>query len=312
MDQLQIFTGTANPKLAADICTKLDIRPGGLVIRKFADEEIFVQVTESVRGKDAFVVQPTCRPGSAHLLELLIIIDALKRASAGRITAVVPYFGYARQDRKDQPRVAITAKLIANLLTTAGADRVLSMDLHAAQIQGFFDIPVDHLTGTHLFREYIIRQKLECPVIVSPDVGGVVRARQVLEGIHNSSLVIIDKRRPRSNMAEVMNVIGEVKGCDLVIVDDLIDTAGTLKAAARALVDKGARSVRACATHGVLSGAAFENIAAAPIDKVVVTDTIPVMAPADSKIEILSVADMFASAIQRIHLGQSVGAMFSK
>jgi len=311
MNNLRIFSGTANTLLADSICKKLGISQGEILIKRFADQEIFVQIKESVRGQDVFVIQSICRPGTDRLVELLIIIDALKRASADRITAVIPYMGFARQDRKDQPRVAITAKLIANLLTTAGADRILTMDLHSAQIQGFFDIPVDHLTAVTLFREYILKQKLDNPAIVSPDVGGVVRARQVLEGMTNSELVIIDKRRPSRNRAEVMNVIGEVKGKNLVIIDDIIDTADTLTKAAKALVEKGALSVYACATHGVFSDKAFENINNSDIIKVIVTDTIPLQENASKKIEILSVAELFANTIKRIHLGESVGELFN-
>jgi len=309
MKNLRIFTGTANPGLCEQITQRLDMQSGSLTIRNFADQEIFVQVKESVRGKDIFVIQPTCNPGHYHLLELLIIIDALKRASADRITAVIPYFGYARQDRKDQPRVAITSKLIANLLTVAGASRILAMDLHAAQIMGFFDIPVDHLSAVTVFVDHIRKVCPKDTVIVSPDTGGVVRARQVAQAL-NANLAIIDKRRPGHNKAEVMNVIGEVEGHDLVIIDDMIDTAGTLCEASKALIAKGASSVIACATHGVLSGEAYDNINASPLKKVIITDTIPSDRKRSDKIEVLSVAPLFAAAIEKIHKGESVGELF--
>jgi ribose-phosphate pyrophosphokinase len=303
MDNLTIFTGTANPDLCVQISRALGLRAGSLTIRNFADQEIFVQIRESVRGKDVFIIQPTSKPGHYHLLELLIIVDALKRASADRITAVIPYFGYARQDRKDQPRVAITAKLIANLLTVAGVNRILAMDLHAAQIMGFFDIPVDHLSAVTVFVEHLrkTRPKDET-VIVSPDTGGVVRARRVAQML-DANLAIIDKRRPGHNKAE---------GLDLVIIDDMIDTAGTLSEASRALMEKGARSVIACATHGVLSGEAYDNINASPLKKVIITDTIAVDRTRSDKIEVLSVAPLFAAAIEKIHKGESVGELFKE
>lgn len=312
MEKLKIFSGTANVKLSQDIANQLGVTLGQIEIRNFADSEIFVKIKESVRGKDVFVIQPTSSPGHYNIIELLIIIDALRRASAGRITAVIPYFGYARQDRKDQPRVALTSKLMANLITVSGANRILTMDLHAAQIQGFFDIPVDHLAAVPVFENYVKNMsayKDDNLVIVSPDTGGVARARNLASRV-NLNLAIIDKRRPKSNVAEVMNVIGEVKGKDLVILDDMIDTAGTLAKGADALFDHGAKSVTALASHGVFSGKAFENIKKSKINKVLVTDTIFHEFGQESKIEILSVESLFAMAIARIHEEESVGALF--
>ncbi len=307
MTNLRIFSGTANLPLSEKIAEYLGLKLGEITIKNFSDSEIFVQIKESVRGKDVFVVVPTCKPGHYNLMELLIIIDALKRASAERITAVIPYFGYARQDRKDQPRVAITAKLICNLITKAGADRVLVMDLHAAQIQGFFDIPVDHLTAMPVFSHHISSLKIEDLLIVSPDVGGVVRARRLSGSLH-TNLAIIDKRRPKHGQAEVMHIIGDVDGKNLIIVDDIIDTAGTLSEGVKALYKAGAKSVMAVASHGVFSASAYENLANSGIDKVFVTDTIPTLA--HPKIEVLSVAKMFAQAIEKIHKGESVGELF--
>jgi len=312
MEKLKIFSGTANLKLSQNIASQLGVDLGQIEIRNFSDSEIFVKIKESVRGKDVFVIQPTSNPGHYNILELLIIIDALRRASAGRITAVIPYFGYARQDRKDQPRVALSSKLMANLITVSGANRILTMDLHAAQIQGFFDIPVDHLAAVPVFENYIKNMRAykdDNLVIVSPDTGGVARARNLASRI-NANLAIIDKRRPKSNVAEVMNIIGEVEGKDLIILDDMIDTAGTLAKGADALFEHGAKSVTAFATHGVFSGKAFENIKKSKINKVLVTDTIFHEFDENSKIEILSVASLFSMAIARIHEEESVGALF--
>jgi ribose-phosphate pyrophosphokinase len=309
MNNLRIFSGTANLPLSEKVASHLGMRLGELTIKNFSDSEIFVQIKESVRGKDVFVIVPTCKPGHYNMMELLIIIDALKRASAERITAVMPYFGYARQDRKDQPRVAITAKLISNLITKAGADRILVMDLHAAQIQGFFDIPVDHLSAIPVFASHVRNMNLEDLVIVSPDVGGVVRARR-LSGILHANLAIIDKRRPKHGQAEVMHIIGEVEGKNLIIVDDIIDTAGTLSEGVKALFKAGAKTVMAFASHGVFSANAYENINNSGINRVFVTDTIPTLA--HPKIEVLSVAKIFAQAIERIHRGESVGELFKE
>src|SRR5919112_950949 len=258
-EQIRIFCGNANPALTADVCECLGMQPGLISARTFSDGELQVQILENVRGVDAFCIQPTCNPVERNLFELLLMIDAMKRASAGRITAVLPYYGYARQDRKDKPRVPISAKLVASLLERAGADRVLSLDLHAAQIQGFFDIPVDHLFASPVMVEHFRAQELENMTIVSPDAGGVERARAFAKRL-NSPLAIIDKRRADANVAEVMNIIGDVRGRNCIVVDDLIDTAGTLVKGAEALINAGAASVSACATHAVLSGPAVQRI----------------------------------------------------
>lgn len=309
MNKLRLFSGTANLPLAKKIADELGVTLGDIVIKNFSDSELFVQIKESVRGKDVFVIQPTCAPGHYNVIELLIIIDALKRASADRITAVIPYFGYARQDRKDQPRVAITSKLMANLITTAGVDRVLTMDLHATQLQGFFDIPVDHLNARPVFINHVRNQAPEDLVIVSPDTGGVVRARMIAREL-DANLAIIDKRRPGANVTEVMNVIGDVEEKNLIIIDDIIDTAGTLCKAASALKERGARSVSAFSSHGVFSGKAFDNINNSEIERVITTDSIHTDLSGCSKIEVLSVAELFAQAIRRIHDGDSIGELF--
>jgi ribose-phosphate pyrophosphokinase len=310
-DRLQLFTGNANPALATEIASHLDMQLGNCVMRQFSDGEIYLQIQENVRGGDVFVIQPTCTPVERNLMELLLMIDALKRASAGRITAVLPYYGYARQDRKDKPRVPISAKLVAALLETAGADRVLTLDLHAAQIQGFFDIPVDHLFSSPVMIEYFKAHNVKGRTVVSPDAGGVERARAFAKRL-NAPLAIIDKRREEANIAEVMNVVGEVKGRHCLLVDDLIDTAGTLVKGAEALLEKGALSVSACATHAVLSGPAVERIEASSLHEVVVTNSIPLSEAGrgSGKIKQLSIANLMADAIRSIHEETSVSVLF--
>src|SRR5690349_7990516 len=291
-DQLKIFTGNANPSLASKICASLGCTLGAASVEPFSDGEIRLQILENVRGADVFVVQPTCTPVDRHLIEVLLMTDALKRASAERITAVLPYYGYARQDRKDKPRVPISAKLVAKMIQTAGADRILALDLHAAQIQGFFDIPVDHLFAAPVMVEYFEgRYKPADLTIVSPDAGGVERARSFAKRL-NAPLAIIDKRRTDVNVAEVMNIIGEVRGKHCLIVDDLVDTAGTLVKGVDALLDQGAKSVSACATHPVLSGPAVERVCGSPLQELVVTNSIPLSGQAAKcgKIKALSVA----------------------
>jgi ribose-phosphate pyrophosphokinase len=309
-DRLKVFSGNANVALAAEICSHLGRKPGEASVRTFSDGEIYLQIQENVRGMDVFVVQPTCTPVDRNLLELLLMMDALKRASAARITAVLPYYGYARQDRKDKPRVPISAKLVAELLETAGADRVLTLDLHAAQIQGFFDIPVDHLFATPVLIEYF-RNLEDDVIVVSPDAGGVERARAFAKRL-NKPLAIIDKRRDEPNVAEVMNVIGDVRGKHCLMVDDLIDTGGTLVNGAEALLAAGAKAVSACATHAVLSGPAVQRVEESPITEVVLTNSIPLSREAArcSRIRILSVASLLAKAIQSIHEETSVSTLF--
>jgi len=309
---LTIFSGNGNRELAEAICKCVEVRPGQSEVTSFSDGEIFVEIGENVRGVNCFVVQPTCSPANDNLMELLIMIDALKRASAGSIVAVIPYFGYARQDRKVKPRTPISAKLVADLLTTAGADRILTVDLHAGQIQGFFNIPVDHLYSMPVMIEHLRTQfSGNQTVIVSPDAGGVERARAYAKRI-DSSLAIIDKRRERANVSEVMHIIGDVKGKDAILVDDIIDTAGTLTHAAKALADAGARTVSACCTHPVLSGPAIERIEASPLTQLIVSDTIPLRpeAKASKKIKQLSVARILGEAIKRIHHGDSISSLF--
>lgn len=308
--KLKILTGNANPQLAQEIADHLGVQLVESRVGRFSDGEISVRIEETVRGADVFVIQPTCPPVQENLMELLIIIDALKRASARSITAVIPYYGYARQERKSQPREPIAAKLVANLLTVAGASRVLTIDLHAAQIQGFFDIPVDHLKGVPILAEYLISKGLRGCVVVSPDVGGVTRARSLAEHI-DGSLAIIDKRRPQPNVSEVMNIIGDVAGKPAVIVDDMVDTAGTVCEAAAALIKNGASEVTVACTHPVLSGRAIERLAAAPIKELVVTNTIPLPESKRlDKITVLSVAPLFAEAIRRIYEELSVSILF--
>ena len=316
-ENIKVFSGNSNPEFAKTVCKELGISLGNSEVKTFADGEVSVSLNETVRGADVFLIQSTCKPVNNHLMELLVMIDACRRASAGRITAVIPYFGYARQDRKAKSRDPISAKLVANILTTAGADRVLTMDLHAAQIQGFFDIPVDHLLGNPTFVKYYLEKFPEDKfnhddfVVVSPDVGSVARARAFAAKVH-MGLAIVDKRRQKANVCEVMNVIGDVKGKTCILYDDMIDTAGSLCNAAQALVDVGgAKEVYACATHGVLSGPAFERIEASPIKEVVVHNTIPVVDLTPSgKVKSLDVAPIFAKAISHIHGGTSIADLF--
>jgi ribose-phosphate pyrophosphokinase len=310
-DRIKIFTGNANPALTQEICDFLGLPLGLSSVKTFADGEIYLQIHENVRGADVFAVQPTSKPVDRNLMELLLMIDALRRASADRITAVLPYYGYARQDRKDKPRVPISAKLIAKLLEKAGADRILALDLHAAQIQGFFDVPVDHLFATPVMIDYLKAVQTPATVVVSPDAGGVERARAFAKRI-NVPLAIIDKRRDDVNVAEVMHIIGEVADRECLIVDDLIDTAGTLVKGAEALMNEGAASVMACATHAVLSPSAVERIEGSKIKEVVLTNSIPLSEEARrcTKIRTLSVAPLLARAIQSIHEETSVSTLF--
>jgi ribose-phosphate pyrophosphokinase len=314
MKNICIFTGRSNPALAEAICRAVDVPLGQAAVGAFADGEVSVEIGENVRGVPCYVVQPTCAPANQSLMELLVMIDALHRASAQSIVAVVPYFGYARQDRKTKPRTPITAKLVANLITAAGADRVLSMDLHAGQIQGFFDIPVDNLYAMPVLLDELRNHGLYGPrtVVVSPDAGGVERARAFAKRL-NTGLAIVDKRRPAPNVSEIMNIVGDVGGMDAVIVDDLVDTAGTLVNAARALIDAGAKSVHACASHAVLSGAAIQRIKDSPISSLIVTDTIPLGPRADAayqKILVCSVGPLIGEAVRRIHHGDSISGLF--
>lgn len=310
-DRLRIFTGTANPGLAESICEHLNVPLGDCLVKTFSDGEIWVQVNENVRGADVFVVQSTCTPVDRSLMELFLMMDAFRRASAKRITAVLPYYGYARQDRKDKPRVPISAKLVASLLVTAGADRVLALDLHAAQIQGFFDVPVDHLFAAPVMVEYLKQLQLQKLTVVSPDPGGVERARAFAKRLR-AQLAIIDKRRDRPNVAEVVNVIGKVGGRNCLIVDDMADTAGTLVKSAAALTEQGAKSVYACCTHPVLSGPAIHRIENSPLTELVVSDSIPLRARAKDckRIRQLSVAPLLAEAIESIHEETSISRLF--
>ncbi len=307
---LKIFTGNANPELAKEICAFLCIPLGSAVVKRFSDGEINVEIRDNVRGVDVFIIQPTCPPVNDHLMELLVLMDALKRASAKRVTAVLPYYGYARQDRKVLPRAPITAKLVADLLTAAGVSRVLTMDLHAGQIQGFFNIPVDHLYSSPVMLEYIRANYRDDVVVVSPDAGGVERARAMAKRL-NASLAIIDKRREGPNVATVMNIIGEVEGKTAVMLDDMVDTAGTLVQSADALRAKGVKNIFACATHGVLSGPAIERLEKSQIEELVVTNTVPLGEKSlCRKIRVLSVAPLLGEAIKRIHFQDSVSSLF--
>jgi ribose-phosphate pyrophosphokinase len=308
---LSIFTGNSNRPIAEEICKFVEIPLGRAEVTHFSDGEIYVEINENVRGVNTFVVQSTCTPVNQALMELLIMIDALKRASAGSIVAVIPYFGYARQDRKVKPRTPITAKLVADLISSAGADRVVAMDLHAGQIQGFFNIPFDHLYGMPVFIDEFRQMGLSDVVVVSPDAGGVERARAYSKRM-NATMAIIDKRRSAPNVSEVMHVVGDVKGKSAIIVDDIIDTAGTLCNAARAVMDAGAKSVKACASHPVFSGEAIERIEASPLTRVVVTNTIPLSeaGKASSKIKVLSVGRLLGEAVKRIHHGDSISSLF--
>ncbi len=309
--ELKVFHGSAHPQLARDITGHLGISMGQARLRRFPDSEVAFQIDENIRGTDVFIVQPTSNPVDAHLMELMIMTDAFRRSSAARITAVIPYYGYARQDRKDKPRVPISAKLVANLLGAAGINRVLTMDLHKAQIQGFFDIPVDHLFAAPVIIEYLARRGYPDLTIVAPDAGGAERARAYAKRL-DAELAVIDKRRTEDGTAEVMNVIGDVGGRTCVIQDDIIDTAGTIVKAANALKEAGATRVSACAVHGVLSGPAIDRIEAAPVDELIVTDTIA-LAPRSaqcSKVRVLSVARLLAQAIRSIHEETSVSSLF--
>lgn len=307
--QLIIFSGSSNPELTRKICDYLNLTEGLLELKRFSDGEIWAKYKENIRGRDVYIVQSTMPPAE-NLMELLILLDAAKRSSARRVTAVIPYFGYARQDRKDQPRVAVTAKLVADIITKAGADRVITMDLHAAQIQGFFDIPLDHLYASPIFTEVFKEKRYKNLVIVSPDVGGIKIARSYAKRL-KAGLVLIDKRRPNHNKAEVMNIIGDVEGKDILLVDDLIDTGGTFVAAISALKMRGANNIYGAITHPLLSGEAVEKIENSELSKLYVTDTIPVreLKP-DNKIEVRSSAELFAEAIIRSHYDESISSLF--
>ena len=314
--EIKVFCGNAYPEFAKGICDELGLNIGEVEVKAFADGEVSVSVYESVRGCDVFVVQPTCKPVNDNLMELLIMMDAFRRASAGRITAVIPYFGYARQDRKAKGRDPISAKLVANMITAAGADRVLTLDLHAAQIQGFFDIPVDNMLGNPVFVKYYMHKfdpaayDHDDIVVVSPDVGSVARSRAFATKVH-MGLAIVDKRRQKANFCEVMNVIGDVKDKICILYDDMIDTAGTLCNAAQALMDNGAREVYACASHGVLSGSAFDRIQASPLKEVMLLNTIPLPEKCrGSKIRQLDVSPLFAKAITRIYNETPISSLF--
>jgi len=308
---LKLFSGNAHPSLAREICDVLKIPMGAMNLTRFSDGEIYCQILENVRGTDVFVVQPLGPPVNENLMELLIVMDALKRSSAQRVTAVVPYYGYARQDRKDKPRVPISAKLVADLISAAGADRVLTMDLHAPAIQGFFNIPVDHLFAAPVIIEHVARMKIPNLVIISPDAGGVERARAYAKRLH-ATLAIIDKRRVEKNVAEVLHVIGDVKGMNALIVDDIVDTAGTLTGTVKALKQEGVGRIYACFTHPVLSGPAHDRLRASELEKVVVTNTIPVDSgkQSDARVEVLSIAPLLGEAIRRIHTNSSVSSLF--
>jgi ribose-phosphate pyrophosphokinase len=314
--EMMVFAGNANPQLAQDIASYLTMPLGKAVVGRFSDGEIMVEILENVRGKNVFIVQPTCAPTNDHLMELLVMVDAMRRSSAGRITAVVPYFGYARQDRRPRSaRVPITAKVIANMLTVAGVDRMLTVDLHADQIQGFFDMPVDNVYASPILLGDVWRSKnnhKEDVVVVSPDVGGVVRARALAKRLDDADLAIIDKRRPRANESQVMHIIGEVEGRTCILVDDLVDTAGTLCKAAKALKDHGAAKVKAYSTHAVLSGPAVQNIENSELDELVVTDTIPLWpeAKACGRIRVLSIAEMLAETMRRMNNEESVSSLY--
>ncbi|BBO59448.1 ribose-phosphate pyrophosphokinase [Mycoavidus sp. B2-EB] len=313
-DGLMVFTGNANPELARGVVEMLGIALGKAMVSRFSDGEIQVEIQENVRGKDVFVLQPTCAPTNDNLMELMIMVDALKRASAGRITAAIPYFGYARQDRRPRSaRVAISAKLVANMLQIAGVDRIITMDLHADQIQGFFDIPVDNIYATPILLGDLRKQNYENLLVVSPDVGGVVRARALAKQL-NTDLAIIDKRRPQANVAEVMHIIGEVEGRTCVIMDDMVDTAGTLCKAAQVLKERGARQVFAYTTHPVLSGQAVQRVMESELDELVVADTIPLRAEARAcvKVRQLSSAGLLAETFSRIRRGDSVMSLFAE
>lgn len=303
----KIFAGTASELFAKEVCKKLDVPLAKAEIKRFSDGEISVQISESVRGRDVFIIQSTGAPSNDNLMELLVMTDALRRSSANTINAVVPYFGYARQDRKAAPRVPITAKLVANMFQTAGIDRVVTIDLHAGQIQGFFDIPVDNLYGSIVFQEYITMKNLPNPIIASPDIGGVARARYFAQRM-GLDMVIVDKRREKANESEVMNIIGNVQDRNVIIIDDMVDTAGTMVKAASALKAQGAVSVMACATHPVLSGKAYENLDNGELDELVVSNSLN--SKPNKKIKVLSVAPLFAEVIRRVYHNESVDSLF--
>ncbi|AOV18008.1 ribose-phosphate pyrophosphokinase [Acidihalobacter aeolianus] len=310
---MMVFSGNANPRLAEKVVQHLNIPLGKALVGRFSDGEIQVEILENVRGKDVFIIQPTCRPTNDNLMELLIMVDALRRASAWRITTVIPYMGYARQDRRVRSaRVPISAKVVANMLTVAGANRILTVDLHADQVQGFFDVPVDNIYASPVLLGDVWRQKYDNLIVVSPDVGGVVRARAIAKRLDDAELAIIDKRRPRANVSQVMHIIGDVEDRTCLIVDDMVDTAGTLCKAAEALKQHGAARVIAYATHAVLSGPAIDNVSASELDELVVTDSIPLTAEAEacSKIRQLSVAGVLAETIHRINREESVSTLF--
>lgn len=309
--RLRIFSGSANAPLAEEVAAYLGLQPGPMVRKRFADGELYVQIQESIRGCDVYLIQPVCRPVNAHLMELLIMVDACRRASARQVTAVIPYYGYARADRKTAGRESITAKLVANLITEAGANRVLAMDLHSSQIQGYFDIPLDHVYGSPVLLDYILGKNLADLVVVSPDVGGVARARAFAKKLNDAPLAIIDKRRQMHNVAEVLNVIGDVRGKTAIIVDDIIDTGGTLTEGARLLRAEGAKAVYACSTHAVFSPPAIERLSSGLFEEVIVTNTIPV--PEDHRfpqLTVLSVANLLGETIWRVHEDTSVSSMF--
>ncbi|QGG81008.1 ribose-phosphate diphosphokinase [Litorivicinus lipolyticus] len=313
MAQMMIFSGNANPKLASDISEYLGIPLGAAEVGKFSDGEIAVDIAENVRGKDVFIIQPTCRPTNDNLMELVVITDALRRASASRITAVVPYFGYARQDRRPRSaRVAITAKVVADMMVSVGVDRVMTVDLHADQIQGFFDVAVDNIYATPVLLDDITQSRYENLLVVSPDIGGVVRARAIAKQLDDADLAIIDKRRPKANQAEVMNIIGDVAGRTCIIVDDIVDTAGTLCNAAKALKEKGALKVIAYCTHPVLSGKALENLSNSELDELVVTDTIPLQPEMldCGVVRVISISELIGEAMRRVSNEESISAMF--
>lgn len=315
MPDIKLFAGNATPELAKRIAERLYISLGDATVGRFSDGEIQVQINENVRGGDIFIVQSTCAPTNDNLMELIVMVDALRRASAGRITAVIPYFGYARQDRRVRSaRVPITAKVVADFLSSVGVDRVLTCDLHAEQIQGFFDVPVDNVFGSPVLIEDIVKKTdLVNPIVVSPDIGGVVRARAIAKLLNDADMAIIDKRRPKANVAQVMHIIGDVADRDCILVDDMIDTGGTLVKAAEALKERGARRVFAYATHAVFSGTAAKNLANEALDEVIVTDTIPLSAGirALNKVRVLTLSGMLAEAIRRISNEESISAMFS-
>jgi ribose-phosphate pyrophosphokinase len=309
---LKLITGTANPELAKEIADKLDNSIADTLVTKFSDGEVRVQINESVRGADVFVIQPLTNPANQHIMELLLILDALKRSSAGRITAVIPYYAYARQDRQDKPRTPVSAKVVADIISRVGAQRVVAVDLHSPQIQGFFDIPLDHVSALPVIYDYIRENlPLSNPIVVSPDAGGVERARLLANRL-GCGIAIIYKRRPEPNKAEVLDVVGDIEGKEVIIIDDLIDTAGTMVAAASMLINMGAKRIYACATHGVLSGPAVERLTDSVIEEVVITNTIPVQDKMFSKLKVVSIAPLLAEAIRRIHEEESISSLFTQ